>query len=131
VSAPACDNGSAQRVLVVDDELLIRWSLNEALSERGYIVAEAADGGAALRVLGNGNPLPNVVLLDFRLPDSNSLDLLSQIRRLAPEARVILMTAFSTPEVVQGALDCGALGVLAKPFDVHQLDRLIGRARTS
>jgi DNA-binding NtrC family response regulator len=129
--APARNGRPDGRILVVDDELLIRWSLCEALRDHGYVVTEAPDGTSALLALRGGGPLPDVVLLDFRLPDSNSLELLSKIRTLAPKARVILMTAFTTPDVVEGAMQRGAYDVVAKPFEMQALASLIGRARMS
>jgi DNA-binding NtrC family response regulator len=129
--SPLANNGMraahAPRVLVVDDELLIRWSLRETLSDRGYAVAEAEDGRAAVRVLTAGAELPDVVLLDYRLPDSDDLALLSRIVSLVPDGRVILMTAYGTPEVAQAALERGAFRVLLKPFEMQDLTALVGR----
>jgi DNA-binding NtrC family response regulator len=70
----------------------------------------------------------DVVLLDYRLPDSNDLHLLEDIRRRLPRTAVILMTAFGTPELVQRALDLGAYRVLSKPFDMHDVEGLITAA---
>ncbi len=117
----------ARRVLVVDDELLIRWSLCETLSDRGYVVLEAADGKAAVRALTDSGVLPDVVLLDYRLPDSDDLTLLSRIVSLVPDGHVILMTAYGTPEVAQAALDRGAFKVLHKPFEMQEITALVGR----
>src|SRR5262245_13234384 len=86
-------------VLVVDDELLIRWSLTETLTAAGHVVAEAVDKRSALQTLKDAPRSPDVVLLDYRLPDSNDLELLGEIRRIAPDAQVIMMTAFGTPEI--------------------------------
>ena len=117
----------APRVLVVDDERLIRWSLCETLSDRGYAVAEAEDGTTAVRVLTSTPDLPDVVLLDYRLPDSDDLSLLSRIVSLVPDGCVILMTAYGTPEVAQAALERGAFKVLQKPFEMHDVTSLVGR----
>lgn len=114
-----------RRVLVVDDELLIRWSLSETLQDRGYTVFEAEDGKGAVRVLTDGAALPDVVLLDFRLPDSNDLTLLSRIISLVPKGRVILMTAYGTPDLAQAALDRGAFRVLNKPFELQDVTALV------
>src|SRR5471032_3242290 len=96
------------RVLIVDDEPLIRWSLAETLTERGCHVVEAEDAiGTRAAVAEEGSTF-DVVLLDYRLPDSDSLSRLASIRGLAPQAQVILMTAFGRPDIVQGALDLGA-----------------------
>src|SRR4029434_6953550 len=84
------------RILVVDDEALIRWSLAETLSDSGHLVSEAGDAETALRTLTDRDGPFDVVLLDYHLPDSHDLLLLSQIRRLAPNTAVIMMTAFGT-----------------------------------
>src|SRR5580765_3568985 len=95
------------RVLVVDDEPLIRWSIAETLGAAGHQVTEAQDAASALRALADA-PDTDLVLLDFRLPDSNDLGLLAEIRRMAPAVPVIMMTAFGTPDVTAGALKLGA-----------------------
>jgi DNA-binding NtrC family response regulator len=114
------------RVLVVDDELLIRWSLSETLLEAGHDVAEAQDGKSAIRAVAAS--APDVVVLDFRLPDSDNLDLLATIRRLSPHSQVILMTAFGTPEIAKGALDLGAYRIVGKPFEIGELAALVEQA---
>lgn len=116
------------RVLVVDDEPLIRWSVVETLIERGFDVVEAPDGRTAVSAI-DGKQAFDVVLLDFRLPDSNDLTLLSTIRRQSPGSKVILMTAFGTPEVMRGALDLGAFRVVSKPFEMSEMAALVAQAR--
>lgn len=116
------------RILVVDDELLIRWSIAETLKEHGHTVLEAENGVTALRALQASSPPVDAVLLDYRLPDTNNLSLLTQIRRIAPRTPVILMTAFGTPEVVEGALRLGAYEVMDKPFDMSDLQAVVLRA---
>jgi len=96
------------RILVVDDELLIRWSLSEALTAAGYAVVEGRDAAEARQAIRDQDHKPDVVVLDYRLPDSNDLGLLTTIRHEAPTVPVILMTAYGTAEVVKGALDLGA-----------------------
>ncbi len=121
------EKSPALRVLVVDDESLIRWSLAEVLADSGYFVDEAGDGASAVSLLSDGQPF-DVVLLDYRLPDSNDLHLLETIRSLSPRSTVIMMTAFGTPEMVDGALKLGAYRVVPKPFDVHDMARLVAEA---
>ena len=116
---------AARRALVVDDELLIRWSLSETLSDRGFTVAEAEDGKGAVRALIASAAPPDLVLLDFRLPDSNDLTLLSRIISLVPNGRVILMTAYGTPELATAALERGAFKVLHKPFEMQDVTALV------
>jgi two-component system, NtrC family, response regulator AtoC len=119
----------ALRVLVVEDELLIRWSLTETLTAAGMTVEEAPDGLTAIRLVSAEQTAPlDVVLLDYRLPDSNDLHLLATIRRLAPRSQVILMTAFGSPEVVEGALALGAWQVVNKPFELAEMTALVADA---
>jgi DNA-binding NtrC family response regulator len=113
------------RILVVDDEALVRWSVGETLRDRGFDVVEAGDGHTAVRAIVD-EPVPtDLVLLDLRLPDSNDLRLLGRIRRLAPSTPVIVMTAFGTPEVTAEARRLGAATVVEKPFDIEQLSGLV------
>jgi DNA-binding NtrC family response regulator len=124
-------NGRPLNILVVDDELLIRWSINETLTAAGHVVVEADNAAAALRaVAGAAKPL-DVVLLDYRLPDSADLSLLAKLRQLAPHAAVIFMTAFGSPDVVEGALSLGAYRVLGKPFEIGELPSLVVEASES
>ena len=116
------------RVLVVEDETLMRWSITETLAERGHSVLEASSASTALGALHETSEPVDVVLLDFRLPDSNGLGLLADIRRMSPESAVVMMTAYGTPEMAQGALDLGACTVLSKPFDMHRLESLVREA---
>lgn len=119
------------RVLVVDDEPLIRWSMSETLTDLGHEVEEAGDAQSAIAAV-SGAAIPfDVVLLDFRLPDSSDLTLLSRLRRLTPQTQVILMTAFGTAEVLQGAIDLGAFRVVGKPFEVNELAALVQKAHAS
>src|SRR5690349_16204770 len=89
---------AAGRVLVVDDEALVRWSLAETLMDEGFEVIEAADGRSATLPFREGRHTADVVLLDLRLPDSSDLRVLSEILRLSPSTPVILMTAFGLPD---------------------------------
>ena len=73
---------SALKVLVVDDEPLIRWSLAETLEASGCTVVEASDATTTHKLIHDGGI--DVVVLDYRLPDSNSLDLLAAVRRAPP-----------------------------------------------
>src|SRR6188508_1416947 len=81
-------------VLVVDDEPLIRWSLRQALLDRGHLVSTAATGAEALHEVSNAARPFDVVLLDYRLPDRQDLTLLEDVRRLSPGSVVVMMTAY-------------------------------------
>lgn len=116
------------RVLVVEDELLIRWAIAETLAHAGHTVIEATDGASAIVALTNDAERFDAIVVDYRLPDSNDLTLLSTVRRLSPDSAVVLMTAFGTPEVIKGALDLGVHRVLHKPFEMHGLEPLLREA---
>jgi DNA-binding NtrC family response regulator len=113
------------RVLVIEDEPLIRWSIAETLAREGHTVLEAEDAESAIRILGEMPEPADVVLLDYRLPDSNDLTLLATVRRLAPHSAVVMMTAYGTPDVTSGALELGAYGVVNKPFDMRDLQPIL------
>lgn len=112
---------SPLRILVVEDEMLIRWSIAETLSQDGHTVVEADTAASAVLALGETTEPVDVVLLDFRLPDSNDFTLLKNIRRLAPAAAIILMTAYGTPDIVRCAIEQGACRVMNKPFDMQDV----------
>lgn len=114
----------ALHVLVVDDEPLIRWSVAESLADAGLDVEQAGDAASALRLVTTAMLPFEVVVLDLRLPDMRDLSLLATLRQLLPEARLILMTAFGTPEILAEALQLGAL-VLNKPFELQHLANLV------
>jgi len=122
---------SPLKILVVDDESLIRWSLVETLSDSGNEVVAVPDAQNAVQVVRDAVVPFDVVLLDFRLPDSHDLTLLSRLRRLSPGTRIILMTAYGTPEMSQEALDLGAYCVLDKPFEMNALSPLVVKAHAS
>jgi DNA-binding NtrC family response regulator len=115
---------SALHVLVVDDELLIRWSVSETLSAAGHCVVQASDGRSAIDALTSMADI-DVVLLDYRLPDSDDLALLGRIRHAAPDAAVVMMTAYGTPEMIDDALALGAQAVITKPFHMHDLPGVV------
>jgi DNA-binding NtrC family response regulator len=119
------------RVLIVDDEPLIRWSVAETLTDRGYDVVESGDARGARATVGRAPDGFDVVLLDYRLPDSNDLGLLASLRTLSPRTQIIVMTAFGSAEVVRGALDLGAYRVVGKPFEMQAIAELVTQAYTA
>lgn len=125
---PRCGNTSPQtRVLVVDDEPLMRWSVSETLGARGYEIIEAGDGHSALLALLRTGAA-DAVLLDLCLPDSSDLRVLAAIKRLLPALPVILMTAHGSRDVADAALKLGAFRVLTKPFELNELAPLVQSA---
>ena len=104
----------ARRVVIAEDEALIRLDLREMLEEEGYaVVGEAADGGAAVTMATELRP--DLVLLDVKMPVLDGLSAAEQIvaARIAP---VVILTAFSQRDLVARARDAGAMAYLVKPF---------------
>jgi two-component system response regulator AtoC len=115
------------KVLVIDDESMIRWSIEQTLQGAGYTVAvaeTAADGMALFQQL-----LPDVVFLDLRLPDENGLTVLKAIKgENGPDAAVIVMTAFGEIRTAVEAMRLGAYDYLKKPFDFSELEVVVRKA---
>lgn len=120
----AAEQNFPRHVLVVDDEPLIRWSVAESLSDAGLDVEQAGDAASALRIVTTAALAFDVVVLDLRLPDMEDLSLLATIRQLVPNATLVLMTAFGTPDIIADAKALGA-AVLSKPFELDELTRLV------
>jgi len=118
-------NPSGLSVLVVDDERLIRWSLRTGLNRHGHQVAEAETAAQALQLIAT-EPRPfRVVILDYRLPDRRDLTLLAEVRRLLPDAAVLMMTAYGDGDMRAQAFALGARAVVDKPFQVSEFVSLV------
>src|SRR5271165_4282967 len=109
----------SEKVLIVDDEKLVRWSLRQKCEEWGYHVLEADNGAAALRVA--QHETPDLVLLDVRLPDSNGIELLEQLKKSGDARAVIMITADPQLDDVKTALKLGAYDFVGKPLDFDEL----------
>ena len=103
-----------ERILVVDDEKLIRWSLMKNLTDAGYEVLEAADGQQALELLDQEGA--DRMLLDVRMPKKDGLEVLAHMVEHSSEIPIILMTAFGTIDSAVEAMQAGAFDYVTKPF---------------
>lgn len=114
------------RILVVDDEKLIRWSVTERLKRDGHQVLSAESGEEALEAIA-ATP-PDVMLLDVKLPGIDGVQTLRQALGLHPELAVLMMSAHSTVDVAVEAMKHGAIDFLVKPFPLTALDAAVARA---
>jgi len=101
-------------ILVVDDEKLIRWSLKEHLQQEGYKVTAVEDGKSTIQAL--SEEAIDLVLLDYKLPDMNGLEVLAQLRTVQPDLPVVMVTSYSSVENAVAAMRAGANDYVTKPF---------------
>jgi response regulator NasT len=119
---------TATRVLIADDDPIIRLDVKQMLESLGYaVVAEAADGQAAVQL---ANELkPDVCVLDVKMPVKDGIDAAQELAS-AGVAPAVLLTAYSDQELVQRASDAGVFGYLVKPFKASDLAPAIEVARS-
>jgi two-component system response regulator AtoC len=115
----------SRRILVVDDEALIRWSLAERLRTDGHEVTEAGTAAEAIDKAEHGVDL---VLLDYKLPDEDGLVVLRKLRDLDADTVVVMLTAHKGVEVVVEAMKAGAYDYATKPFDLDDVALRVTRA---
>jgi len=118
VTTPAAP-AAGLKVLVVEDEALIRMDLAEMLTEEGYVVAgEAGDGEQAVKLARRLHP--DLVIMDIKMPKVDGIAAAASIveERIAP---VVMLTAFSQRDLIEQARDAGVMAYLVKPFARHEL----------
>ena len=121
MTGPTTDTDAAvpRRVLIAEDEALIRLDLAEMLREEGYdIVGEAGDGQEAVELAERHKP--DLVIMDVKMPRRDGIDAAAEIasKRIAP---IVVLTAFSQRDLVERARDAGAMAYLVKPFTISDL----------
>lgn len=110
-------------LLIIDDQRLIRDSLKSALGDEGYNVLLAENGRQGISVLKKNSI--DLILLDLKLPDSNGIDVLKQIKTINPECIVIMMTGYGTIENAVTAMKLGAFDYINKPFKSKHISTII------
>lgn len=116
----------AIRILIIEDEPLIRWSLRQKFEEQGYQVSEVETGVAAEDALEAA--VYDLIMLDYKLPDCTGVEVLRKVRQVDTDVVVIMMTAYSTIESAVEAMKLGAFDYLTKPFDMEQLLRTVAKS---
>ena len=117
---------SGERILVVDDERLVRWSLRQKCEEWGFHVLEAEAGADGLRVA--QSETPDLVLLDVRMPDINGIQVLEQLKKNGTTRAVIMITADPRLDDIKTALKLGAYDFVGKPINFDELHVAIKNA---
>jgi DNA-binding NtrC family response regulator len=117
---------AAEKIMIVDDERLVRWSLRQKCEEWGYRVVEADSGGPALQLAQHESP--DLVLLDVRMPDLTGIEVLDQLKKSGAARAVIMITADPQLDDVKAALKLGAYDFVGKPVDFDELHVTIKNA---
>ena len=120
---------SKANILVVDDQDSIRHFVGRALEDEGYQIRSAGSVREARAAI--EQDMPDLALLDLKLPDGSGLELLREIKKVQPEVTVILMTAFGELETAVEAMSAGAFWFVKKPFQIEELMALVARALES
>src|SRR5919205_1677153 len=124
-------NGTKGRILVIDDEIDIRESLETLLELEGYSVELAVDATEGMRLFDKNSY--DLILLDLMMPDRSGMDVLHDIRARDTETPVIMLTAYGSVEVAVKALKNGANDYFSKPWDNEKLlieiERMIAHTR--
>jgi DNA-binding NtrC family response regulator len=111
------------RILIVDDEEIIRESLSGWLGKDGYTIGTAPDGLAALRMMEESSW--SVLLADLKMPGIDGLELLRRVKEKWPETAVLIMTAFATVDTAVNAMKAGAFDYVVKPFDPEEVSLVV------
>jgi DNA-binding NtrC family response regulator len=115
-----------ETILVVDDERLVRWSLQQKLEQWGYHVSLAEDGNAALSRIQLDNP--DLITLDVKLPDMTGIDVLAELRKRNIQIPVVVITAFGVVDDAVRSLKLGAYDFIEKPINFEKLENALRNA---
>ena len=112
-------------ILVVEDGKSQREMLSDFLRKEGYVIAEAGSGDAAIKEILDGHF--DLILLDYKMPGMNGIEVLKKIKDINPEIDVVMMTAYGTIETAVDAMKAGAVDYITKPIDLDELLLLMDR----
>lgn len=121
-------NMEKSKVLLVDDEEIVRRSLSDWLVASGFQVVTAGDGEEALEIFRNGQT--DAIVLDLKLPGIDGIEVLREMKALNPQAQVIIITAYGTVDNAVNAMKYGASDFITKPFEPEELEQAIGNVIT-
>ncbi|MBW1803068.1 MAG: sigma-54-dependent Fis family transcriptional regulator, partial [Deltaproteobacteria bacterium] len=113
-------------ILIIDDDDQLRKSFEKLLTEEGYAVKTAPSGEAGIKIV--RSRVPDLVILDMRLPGMNGFETFNAIHAIEPKLPVVIMTAYGTTETAIEATKMGAFDYILKPFDIPDILSVIGQA---
>src|SRR5512136_187999 len=116
------------RILVVDDEEIVRESLSAWLEKDGYTLATAPDGETALDRIRKERW--SILLVDLKMPGIDGLQVLENAKKVQPDAAAVIMTAYATVDTAVAAMKIGAYDYLVKPFDPEELSLMVQKIVT-
>jgi len=116
---------SAKRVIIVEDQKATAWALAESLTEDGY---ETLTAGSSEEALELGLEHCDVLITDLRLPGMSGIELMSRLKKTRRALPSILITAYSSPDVLASAKRAGAIRCFSKPFNVEDIKECLKRA---
>ncbi len=127
----SCDIEKVCKILVIDDDTLVRRTLCAALTKLGYAVTEAPTGQMGMAEF--RKDAPDVVITDVMMPDKNGLETISEIRTLNPTVKIIAMSGGGDrqgQDLLELAKDVGAVATLSKPFDLETIQETLDKVRS-
>lgn len=117
-----------QKILIAEDEFLVRWSLSQALTQEGYEVVTVEDGKKAMEVV-KGETF-DFLITDLVMPELDGWELLEFVQQIPTPPRVIMMTAYGKENTEKIALQKGAWAYVEKPFVIDKIKNLLARVQT-
>ena len=111
------------RILLIEDEKILRVSLDKSLTKAGYTVSTCEDGSEALSNLAKNKY--DIVLTDIRLPNADGFEILNYISTNCPKTKVIMMTSVDDKKVIDEAFRLGAEDYITKPFSLNYLEKVV------
>ena len=112
-----------KNILVIDDELDMCEALRDFLTDKGYQVSLCTEGEKALEMVEKS--APEVILLDIKMPGTDGLKVLRELKKIKHNARVFIITAYGDPDIFTQFIELGAIGCINKPFDGKKIVDLI------
>jgi response regulator RpfG family c-di-GMP phosphodiesterase len=119
--------GKENRILIVDDEIVIRELMTDILQDEGFATVSAPDGKTALRML-REDPTYSVLFTDIMMPEMDGIELVREARKIAPSIVPIVMTGYATLETARAAVKEGAYDYVLKPFNLSEIKLAVSNA---